>query len=233
MIRVVLFDFNGVVINDEPLQMKAYQRALQERGITLTEADYYASLGMDDKTFMRSTYERAGQPLADELMRDVIERKATLHREVLEADELPLFPGVVTFAKSLARDRPLAIVSMARLREIEYVLQRADLTDAFSVVVSADDTSRCKPDPECFNTAFQRLDEIERGRGAQSLSPAECLVIEDSPPGVRAARQAGMRTLGVTNTVPAAELRAAGAEIVTGNLADWTPDTVHHLYEKG
>jgi beta-phosphoglucomutase len=232
MIKAILFDFNGVVIDDEPLQLKAAQTALKAEGITLTEEDYYGSLGMDDVTFFRAAYARAGREQTDEDLTRVIAEWTKLHRELI-AGELPLFPGVVTFVKSLARRYPLAIVSMARRASIEYVLERAGLEKAFTVIVSAEDVSACKPDPACVNRALEKLNEARRGSGGQTpLLPAECLVIEDAPPGIEAARAAGMRTLGVTNTVGEAALRAAGADVVTHSLADWTDDAVRHVFSE-
>jgi beta-phosphoglucomutase-like phosphatase (HAD superfamily) len=90
--------------------------------------------------------------------------------------------------------------------------------------------SACKPDPACVNRALEKLNEARRNAGQAALAPAECLVIEDSPPGIEAARTAGMRTLGVTNTVSEQLLRAAGADVVTANLADWTDDAVRHVF---
>ncbi len=229
MIKAILFDFNGVVIDDEPLQLKAAQAALQAEGITLTERDYYDSLGMDDFTFFRAAFARAGREPTDEVFNRVLEAFTKSHRELIE-DELPLFPGVVTFIKALARRYPLAIVSMARRASIEYVLERAGLGKAFTVVVSAEDVTACKPDPACVNRALEKLNEARRSAGQDALAPADCLVIEDSPPGIEAARSAGMRTLGVTNTVGEQLLRAAGADVVTHSLADWTDDAVRHVF---
>ncbi|HEY9401928.1 MAG TPA: HAD family phosphatase [Pyrinomonadaceae bacterium] len=232
MIKAILFDFNGVVIDDEPLQLKAAQAALKAEGITLTDEDYYNSLGMDDVTFFRAAFARAGREHTGEGFDRVLAESARLHRELI-AEELPLFPGVVTFVKSLARRYPLAVVSMARRESIEYVLERAGLAKAFAVVVSAEDVTACKPDPACVNRALEKLNEARRGSGDNSagqLAPAECLVIEDAPPGIEAARAAGMRTLGVTNTVGEAALRAAGADVVTHSLADWTDDAVRHVF---
>ncbi|HEX8632827.1 MAG TPA: HAD family phosphatase [Pyrinomonadaceae bacterium] len=229
MIKAILFDFNGIVIDDEPLQLKAAQAALAAEGITLTEQDYYDSLGMDDVTFFRAAIARAGRELTDEDFNRLLAEWMKLHRELI-ADELPLFPGVVTFIKSLARRYPLAVVSMARRASIEYVLERAGLAQTFAVVVSAEDVSACKPDPACVNRALEKLNEAQRNAGQPALAPAECLVIEDAPPGIVAARAAGMRTLGVTNTVGEAALRAAGADVVTHSLADWTDDAVRHVF---
>lgn len=229
MIKAILFDFNGVIIDDEPFQLKAAQAALQAEGITLTEQDYYDSLGMDDVTFFRTAFTRAGHDHTGEVLHRVLEEWTKLHRELIR-EELPLFAGVVTFIKALSRRYPLAVVSMARRASIEHVLERAGLEKSFTVVVSAEDVSACKPDPACVNHALEKLNEAGRAAGQAALAPAECLVIEDAPPGILAARTAGMRTLGVTNTVSEAALRAAGADIVTHSLADWTDDAVRHVF---
>lgn len=231
MIRAILFDFNGVVIDDEPLQMQAYQEVLRADGVAVTEADYYASLGTDDTRFVRAAFARAGrEPTRDEL-RSVIERKTAAHRELMKG-ELPLFPGVVTFIKAARRHWQLGVVSMARRSEIDHVLERAGLADAFAAIVSAEDVSECKPDPACNLRALELLAEKARAAGQPTLGAGECLVIEDSPPGIASARAAGMRTLGVTNTVAQAALREAGADVVTASLADWSPDAVYHVFGK-
>lgn len=231
MIQAILFDFNGVIIDDEPLHMKAYLEVLGAEGIVLTEEDYYTMLGMDDVTFVRTAFARAGQPLNDETLRTLIKRESEAHRKLI-ADVLPLFPGVVTLVKSLARHYPLAIVSMARREEIDEVLERATLKGFFSVIVSAAAERPCKPDPFCYNHALELVNAQRRDAQAPPLQPSECLVIEDAPPGIEAARAAGMRTIGVTNTVSEKALRAAKADIVTKSLADWTVDAIQHLFDQ-
>ncbi|MBA2502189.1 MAG: HAD family phosphatase [Pyrinomonadaceae bacterium] len=230
MIRSLFFDFNGVIIDDEPIQLKAYQQVLSAEGITLTEAEYYDALGMDDVTFVRAAFARAGKALADETLGGVIERKTQLHHELFK-DELPLFPGAATFVKAASYHFGIALVSMARRVEIEHVLEGAGLTGVFDVIVSAEDVNACKPDPASYNLAFKLMDDALSARGELHISPEDCLAIEDAPPGIIAARRAGMRTLGIINTVKEEALRAAGAEVVTKNLADWTPDAVHHVFD--
>jgi beta-phosphoglucomutase len=232
MIAAIIFDFNGVVTDDERLQMQAAQEALATHGIALSEADYYASLGMDTETFMRAAFARATRELDEATLAAVIAQFDRLFRALVE-DELPLCPGVVTFIKAAARRYTLGIASMAQRDYIDYVLQRAGLAASFVFIVSAADVRACKPDPACYTTALARLNEQRGAQGQPPLAPAACLVIEDAPPGIISARAAGMRTLGVTNTVSEAELRAAGAEVVTHSLFDWTLDAVHHLYDEG
>jgi beta-phosphoglucomutase len=166
MIQAVFFDFNGVIIDDEPLQMKAYQEVLGREGLTVTEADYYGSLGMDDRAFVRAAFERAERELTDEVLGRVIDAKTAAHRKLLEG-ELPLFPGVVNLIKALKRNHSLGLVSMARRTEIDHVLERAALTSYFDTVVSAEDATACKPDPMCYNSG---LESLNRRRGESSMT---------------------------------------------------------------
>jgi phosphoglycolate phosphatase/beta-phosphoglucomutase len=228
MIRAIFFDFNGVIIDDETIQMKAYQEVLNGHEIALTEELYFGALGMDDRTFVRSMFEHAKKPLSDTLLEEVLGAKTDLHREMIE--ELPLFPGVLTFLKSASREFQLGLVSMANLTEVSYVFQRANLTPLFSVIVTAEDASVCKPAPDCYLTGLLKLNELRQQERELPLLASECLAIEDSPPGIQSARAAGMRTLGVTNTVSEEALRAAGADVVTKSLADWNVDAVKLVF---
>jgi len=231
MIQAIFFDFNGVIIDDERLQMAAYQEVLREHGIELTEDDYFNSLGMDDKTFVRAAFSRANKSLSEEVLQKTLVEKTAQHRKLIEND-LPLFPGVVTFLKATARHYDLGLVSMANKAEVSYVLELAQLRPLFSVIVTAEDVNVCKPAPDCYRSGFEKLNENRLGRRLLPVLGNECLVIEDSPPGIESGLAAGMRTLGVTSTVSQAALRAAGAEVVTPSLFDWTVDAVHHVYKR-
>jgi beta-phosphoglucomutase len=230
MIKAIFFDFNGVIIDDETIQMKAYQEILRGHEIDLTEEWYMSALGMDDRTFVKAMFERAKRPLTNPVLETVLGAKTDLHRQMIQ-DELPLFPGVLTFLKACAREFSIGLVSMANTAEVGYVFQRANLTPLFTVIVTAEDASVCKPAPDCYLAGLTKLNENRQQERKLPLLPSECLAIEDSPPGIESARIAGMRTLGITNTVPAEALRAAGAEVVTASLADWTPDAVKLLYK--
>ena len=142
----------------------------------------------------------------------------------------PVASGVVAFIKELARHYDLGIVSMAEYSEIDHVLNLAGISHQFSLVVSAATDLRHKPAPDCYLRGLDLLNSRRRADRKLPLLAAECVVIEDAPPGIEAARAAGMRTIGVTTTVGEKALRDAGADIVTGNLADWNADAVHHLF---
>ena len=229
MIKAIFFDFNGVIIDDETIQMKAYQEILRGHEVDLTEEWYMSALGMDDRTFVQAMFERAKKPLSNPVLETVLNAKIDLHRQMIE--ELPLFPGVLTFLKAASREFSIGLVSMANKAEVGYVFERANLTPLFSVIVTAEDASVCKPAPDCYLAGLTKLNEKRQSERKLPLLASECLAIEDSPPGIESARVAGMRTLGITNTVPAEALRAAGAEVVTASLADWNPDAVKLVYK--
>ncbi|HEU4479103.1 MAG TPA: HAD family phosphatase, partial [Pyrinomonadaceae bacterium] len=104
------------------------------------------------------------------------------------------------------------------------------LSPLFAIVVSAEDVQVCKPAPDCYLKGLEKLNEHRQKSGQATLQASECLAIEDSPPGIASAKASGMRTLGVTNTVTDADLRSAGAEVVTKDLADWTTEAVELVF---
>ncbi|MDQ3750531.1 MAG: HAD family phosphatase [Acidobacteriota bacterium] len=229
MIKAILLDFNGVIIDDEPLQMQAYQEILKDDGIDLTEEDYYSSMGMDDKTFIESAYRRAEKDFTDDRVSEILEAKTAKWRQIIEK-EIPLFDGVENFVKKMDKEFALGIVSMARREEIEYVLEKTGMRASFSVILSAEDITNCKPNHECYHKAFNLIDAWRTRAGSNPIVHGDCLVIEDSPQGIMAGKKAGLKTLGVTNTVSADELRKAGADWVTKNLDDWMPDSIRRVF---
>jgi HAD superfamily hydrolase (TIGR01509 family) len=229
MIKAILMDFNGVIINDEPLQMQAYQEILKDEAIELTETDYYSCLGMDDRTFIETAYLRAGRELTADRNKEINDAKTARWREIID-EEIPLFAGVENFVKKMEKEFALGIVSMARREEIEYILEKTGLMGCFSAIISAEDVENCKPNPECYRKGFNVIDAFRTRSGSNPIAHGDCLVIEDSPQGIRAGVKAGLKTLGVTNTVSAKELYEAGADSVTKDLNDWMPDSVRRVF---
>ncbi|HEV8591620.1 MAG TPA: HAD family phosphatase [Pyrinomonadaceae bacterium] len=231
MIKAILMDFNGVIIDDEPIQMRAYQELLKGEGIDLSEEQYYDSLGMDDKTFVEEAYKRVGKtPEANKVL-ELTLAKSEKWREIV-ADGVPLFHGIDNFIRKMSQELALGIVSMSRRDDIDHVLQLTNLADCFSVIVSANDITKCKPDPECYREGFRLLDLARIAKGHLPMTHPECLVIEDSPSGVQSAKAADLPVLGVTNTVSADELRAAGAGSIAKDLNDWMPESVRRVFSK-
>ena len=231
MIKAILLDFNGIIIDDEPIQMKAYQEIFKNEGIDLTEENYYASMGMDDRTFVENIYKLADKKPETNKVLEITQAKTQKWREIV-AGEIPIFDGVENFVKKMvSNDIFLGIVSMAKREEIEYILERTGLADSFTTIISAEDVSNCKPDPEVFLKGFNSLDAARTATGRNPIVHGECVVIEDSAAGVIGAKKAGMKTLGITNTVSEKELRKAGADVVSTNLDDWMPDSFQLVFD--
>jgi len=196
MIRAIIFDFDGVITDSEPVHLKMFQKVLSEMGITLNAKEYYeVYLGMDDKGCFTTILKSNGIETAPQLIQALIQKKTNYLMEYIKKD-LFIYPGVVELVVSAKKDYLLAIASGALRHEIEFVLESAGIRSAFNVLVSAEDVSEGKPNPECFNTALERLNKISGER----IKKDECLVIEDSIAGIEAAKAAGMLCVAVTNT---------------------------------
>jgi len=219
MLRAIIFDCDGVIADTEPLHFAALQRVLAEEGFTLTEEAYYSRyLAFDD----RGCFQKALSNLTPEKLAELIDRKASYIEPAMRT-HLRLFPGVADFIRRAAGKYPLAVASGALKREIELVLDFGGVRDCFLAIVSAEDVTRGKPDPE----AFLKAHEIINAHAAARISPQECLVIEDSLHGVEAARIAGMPVLAVTNSYPKDQL--SKADMVVESLDGLSLDSLQAL----
>jgi len=184
MTAAILFDFNGVIVDDEPQHCAALIATLAEYGYPLDRDRYYRDyLGFDDRECFRFSFGQLGRPVDEPALAEAIERKHAHYARAVR-DSVRLVPGAQDFVEAAALDGyQLAIVSGALRREIELVLDLAGLRPHFAEIVAAEDVSACKPDPQGYN----------RARSALALAPSRCVVIEDSLPGLAAARAAGLR----------------------------------------
>ena len=223
MIRAVVFDFDGVIANSEPLHFRAYRDVLVERGLTLTERDYYDRyLGYDDIGAFRAIAGDNGTTFTDADIADLEARKA-VHLEALEKAQSVLFPGAREAILRMAAAYPVAIASGALKPEIFRVLDHEELRHVFPIVVSAEDTPASKPDPAPYLRAVELLKALVPG-----LVPAECVAIEDSVWGLQSARTGGLHTVAIAHTYPAADL-VAHAEATIEHLDSFTPELVENL----
>jgi HAD superfamily hydrolase (TIGR01509 family) len=211
-ITAVVFDFDGVIANSEPLHYRAFRDVLRGESVALPEQDYYARyLGFDDAGTFRAVGQEHGLAWGADHIAELVERKA-VRMEEIEHGQSVLFPGAESAIRRLAAHLPLAIASGALRGEIERVLLRTDLARYFGAVVGAEDTPMSKPAPDPYLRAVSLLGSAI----GRPLRPAECVAVEDSRWGLESARQAGLRTIAVTHTYPAAEL--GGADLVIANL---------------
>ena len=212
---LILFDFNGVLVDDETFHFGALRETVARLGIGLNRRDYDNRYMTGDDSYALSAVLRdAGiRPGTDEL-RALVRRKRSAYRRLVGGAPT-IEPRIVRLVRSLSRRSTLGIVSSGARREIEASLAAARLRRAFATIVTADDVSRPKPFPDPYRRALWRL------RGIGGDRPEEVLVVEDSAGGIASAREAGVRTiLGVATTRPAAVLRRAGASRVIRTLAE-------------
>lgn len=203
-LRAIVFDFDGVIANNEPLHFRGYRDVLAEEGVTLTERDYYAEyLGFDDVGAFQAIGEKHGAAWTRAQIDALVARKA-VRLEVLERDVSILFPGAAAAIRRASAAMPIAIASGARGAEIRRLLERENLLACFAAIVAAEDTPVSKPAPDPYLRALALLASSCGDR----LRASECVAIEDSRWGLESARAAGMRTVAVTTTYGADELAA-------------------------
>ena len=219
MLAGVIFDFDGVIVDTEPLHYRAFQVILEPLGLGYSWETYVADyLGFDDRDAFREAFRSRGRPLSVADLEPLIDRKAQAFLEIIAAGVRP-YPGAVELIAGISGRLPLAICSGALRSDILPVLEQFGLSTAFDVIVTADDVSASKPDPACYRLTVERLSAACPGTG---IAPESCIVIEDTPGGIAAARGAGLTVVGVTTSYPANRL-AGTARIVT-SLEELTPD---------
>ena len=216
MTDVLLLDYNGVIVDDEPLHGDAFFAVLAEEGVPLSREDYYAEyLGRDDRACFRLALQRDGRPIVPGDIGHLVDRKRERYRTLAERG-LALVPGAAAFVREAARRWPIAVVSGATRREVALGLALAGIADVVRTVVTCDDTPTSKPDPTGFRLALARL-------SAAAPEPCRAAIVEDSLPGLAAARAFGAGCLMFATSHPAATL--AGADLV------WTSFQGHHPAE--
>lgn len=199
----VLFDFDGVIVNSEPLHFHAFHEVLLEEKIEITEDEYYRELiGFDDKGAFKHIFAHHGRELDPKTFLRVMTRKSEAMMELIGARRYNALPGVEEFVRGLWRNYPLAICSGALREEIEAMLEGINLRDCFKVIVAAEDVTVGKPDPQGYLMTVNLLAE----KAKVPLTPADCLIVEDAPTVIRSVTNVGFRTLGVATSYPLEKL---------------------------
>ncbi len=214
--RAVLFDFDGVIVNSEPLHFRAFRDVLAAEKIQLDEREYWDELiGFDDRGALRQVFQTRKIPVAPKDLSRMMASKAGVMMELIHREGFRPLPGAEEFVRGLWWNYPLAICSGARLEEIEAMLEGIALRDCFGVITSAEDVTRGKPDPEGYLLTLKRLSEKLK---TEALTPADCLVIEDAPSVIESCKAAGFPVLGLATSHFPDKLRAANADWVVQTL---------------
>ena len=214
MLKAIVFDFDGVIANSEPLHFAAFRDVLAAAGAILTEADYYARyLGFDDVGVFQAVGTDQQRQWSGRTIAEFVAKKAG-RMEELERNTPVMFPGAEQTIRRAAARLPLAIASGALGVEIRRILDRADLTRCFQAIVSAEDTPSSKPSPAPYLRAVALLSACL----GTTLDPASCVAVEDSRWGLQSARAAGLKTVGVAQTYDRQAL--SEADLVVSTVGD-------------
>jgi beta-phosphoglucomutase len=211
--EAVIFDFDGVIVDTEPLHYKAFQRVLEPLGLGFSWQEYVETyMGFDDRDAFLEAFKAADRKLKTDELHSLILQKAALFQGVI-SDGVTAYPGAVDLIQHLHSAKvPLAISSGALRSDIDPILAILGLQECFDIIVTADDVTKSKPDPECYQMAFDKLCRLNK----VVLEKSSTVAIEDTPAGIQSAQQAGLQVIAVTNSYPQDKL--FDASIVTDSL---------------
>ena len=199
MLRTIIFDFDGIIVDSEPIIMKLTQEMAAQLGWNVSEEEYYRDyLALDDRSIVEHLFTSHGQPVNRQRCDELVNWKSRVYGKIIE-DGLPTLPGAVDFVRRAAQTFPLAIASGSVRSEIEHLLGTLELRDQFRIIATADDCQRSKPDPEVYLIALDRLKALPEFQNSP-LHAAECLAIEDAPGGIDAAHAAGIKCMGLAHS---------------------------------
>ncbi|MBE9055805.1 HAD family phosphatase [Sphaerospermopsis sp. LEGE 08334] len=219
-LKTVLFDFNGVIVKDEPIHLKLIDEILVQENLQPQKLhERQGCLGRSDRACFQDLLKNRGRVATEEYLMELLQRKAEAYVQELETlEKLPLYPGIEDLIFQVrSQNLKLGLVSGALRQEIQLVLERANLIEYFTVIVAGDDITTSKPQPEGYLLAVEKLNQVYPDLNLQSQ---ECLAIEDTPAGIQAAKRAQMQVVGVANTYPFHMLQ---------RQANWTVDYLTEL----
>jgi beta-phosphoglucomutase len=184
MLKAIIFDVDGVLIDSMLFQADAWVKTFKEVGITITREDIYELEGSNNRRLIKSIFEKAGKEPELWHLEQLPEKK----REALEFDQIKPFEGIPDCLKELKRHFKLAMVSGSHVDTINKVVNKY-FSNCFDVIITGSDLERGKPDPDPYLKALEELD----------LTKNECIVIENAPMGITAARRAGLYCVAVVS----------------------------------
>jgi beta-phosphoglucomutase len=214
MLAAVIFDFDGIIVDTEPLHYKAFQEILVPLGLGYPWEEYLRRyIGFDDRDAFREAFRLGGRALHDRELQALIAEKGRAFQRTIAAGVEP-YPGVVELIRAIGGNLPLGLCSGALPSDIEPILEQLGIAALFDVIVTAADVQASKPDPASYLLAVAGLKEAYSAGG---ITAGNCLAIEDTPAGIASASAAGLQVLAVTNSHAEEEL--AGAGRVVSSLA--------------
>lgn len=203
MLNAVIFDFDGIIVDSEPLHYRAFECVLKPLGKKLGWEKYCQSyLGLDDRDAFKKIFAADGERINPDQLRLLFANKAKAFQQLVHEEKIIPFPGVIELIENLARQLPIALCSGGRKRDILPIIQQLGIGNVFDQIITAGDTRKSKPDPAPYMLTIQKL-------GLADASTA--VAIEDSAAGIRSAKAAGLRVLAVTNSYHHKQLHESDA----------------------
>ncbi len=225
MLAAVIFDFDGIIVDTEPIHYRAFQEVLEPLGLGYSWDEYLLDyIGYDDRDAFRTVFLKSGKAIDNTRLQALIEEKGAAFQRIIAAGIGP-YPGVVELVRALCGNIPVGLCSGALPADIEPILEHLGIAGLFDVIITAADVRASKPDPESYSLAVGRLAAAFPDR---VITPECCLAIEDTPAGISSAKGAGLKVMAVTNSYPAEEL--AGADRIVSSLADVEPETIRNIF---
>lgn len=214
-IQAIIFDFNGVLVDDEPVHFRAFQQTIQAEGLDLTWEEYCEGyLPYDDLNLFTHFLKDQDRPIAPQNIDRLIQVKSRHYFKAIEQD-VPTIQSSIAFVKNIPSDVALTIASGAARKEIDFILDQLNLRPRFSLIIAASDVEHGKPHPESFLKALEGLQRVH-----PSLERDRTIVIEDSYRGIDSAHQAGMKCVALSTTYPPEKL--VEADLVLETLEGWS-----------
>ena len=211
MIKAVLFDMDGLLVDTEPLNVAVVTKVCDELGINLTsEEKHYCASGITNRKFYNELFDNRNLKFD---LNEILNKTFQTYDELLKT-EAKSFLGAIDLPRSLSEKYNLALVSGSTKNQVNIVLSKFDIKNLFKVIVTADDITSSKPNPEGYLLAANKL----------NVSPQECLVLEDGEQGVKAAKSAGMKVVGVINN---SEQDLSLADLIVKDLTEINLDRTY------
>jgi HAD superfamily hydrolase (TIGR01509 family) len=220
-----LFDYNGVLVDDELVHWEAFADILKPLGIELPQALYWEQyLGLDDAGVFRTALERAGLRADEQTVAGYVEQKKPQYLARARG-RLRGFPGAADLVRRRAAQGPVVIVSGALRDEIELGLEVLGVRDCVGEIIAAEDAPNCKPDPQGYLLGIAALERV----GVRDVRE-QGIVFEDSVDGIAAARGAGLTTVGIAHSYSLARLAETDAQLVVERIAEISDASLTALF---
>ncbi len=201
-LKAILFNFNGVIINDDFVHQQLVDDILLAENLSPSGVEYQQFyLGKSDRIGLKNLFSIRGRILDDQYLDSLLKKKAIAYQQVMDKmDKLPIIDKVVEFIlHTQTLHLPLGIVTDASGEEVQYILEKANLRQYFTVIIDGNEMGTCKPSPHGYLQAIENLNQLNP---QLFLQPSDCLAIENTPIGISAAKNAGIQVVGVANTYP-------------------------------